>query len=193
MRHTHFFTLCLLLLTLISCKDKNKSVYEGCCGTEPTTDAFFLTTKLYDTHGNLVDSTIEAKVYIPNIITNNGDGDSDVFLIFGGFAIKQVISLDILDQEKDLLLHHDNFLPNDPAFGWEGVRSNGTLYQGSFYYEVKVEFINGLVKTYSGKSCAYNCSDEGFPVGNLPKCAVPAQHDGYGGFDPGLPFPEECF
>jgi len=194
MRNTLFFAASLLLFAVASCKDKEKSIYEGCCGTEITKDDFFITIPIYDAHNNLVDSTIKAKVYIPNLITNDNDGDNDIFMVFGGpYVISKVISIDCSDKDGALLFHKENFLPNDPGNGWDGIKPNGMVYQGSFNYEVKVEFVDGQVKTYIGKSCAFSCNAEGFPIDNLQDCFVPAQHDGNGGVDPSLQFPTECF
>lgn len=193
MRNTLFCTAAMLLLLLASCKEKNKSIYEGCCGTEPTTASFFISIKLPDAHGNLVDSTINANVFIPNLITNDNDGENDIFLVFSGPTINKVISMDCTDNDGGLLFHRENFQPNDQSNGWNTIKADGTFYQGSFNYEVKVEFIDGQIKTYIGKACAYNCSDEGFPIDKLPNCFIPSQHDGNGGLDPSLPFYTECF
>jgi len=112
-----------LMFTLISCKDKNKSIYEGCCGTEPITISFFMTVKLHDIHGNLVDSTIKANAYIPNLITNDNDGDNDVFMVFGGpYAISKIISMNCYYKDGMPLFHNENFQPNDASYGWDGLK-----------------------------------------------------------------------
>jgi len=182
-----------LMFTLISCKDKNKSIYEGCCGTEATVDSFRIAVPTYDQNGNIIDSTSEAQVYIPNVFTPNNDGINDIFVVFGGPAVKQVISVLFSNENIDQIFHKENFLPNDPGQSWDGLKPNGTLYQGSFNYEVKVEFIDGQIKTYIGNACVYTCGELGFPTENLPDCFLPAQHDGNGGLDPSLPPLEECF
>ncbi|MBC7778237.1 MAG: hypothetical protein H7246_22580 [Phycisphaerae bacterium] len=194
MRSTTFFTAFSALLFLVSCKDKNKTVYEGCCGEDPITDSFFITTKLYDAHGNLVDSTIKANVYIPNIITNDSDGINDIFLVFGGAnAISRVISMNCSSENGAPLFHSENFQPNDPGHSWNGLNTDGTIYQGRFNYEVKIEFVDGQVKTYTGEACAYRCNEEGFPTDHLPNCFFPYQHDGNGGLDLSLPAQTDCF
>lgn len=194
MTTTRIVISAMLLLGFVACKDKKKSVYSGCCGATETSDAFFITTKLYDAHGNLVDSTIKANVYIPNLFTNNNDGDNDIFMVFArADAVLEVVSFTCSGQDGAVLFHGEKFQPNDPAKGWNGLRPDGTTYQGSFDYEIKMAFVDGQVKTYTGQSCAYNCGEDGFPVDKLPDCFVPSQHDGNGGVDPNLPFPTSCF
>ena len=164
---------------LTSCKEKNKSTYEGCCGTEATVDSFRIAFPTYDQNGNIIDSTSAAQIYIPNVFTPDGDGINDIFKILKTYNFT--------------LFQSVNILPNDPGYSWNGLKPDGTIYQGSFNYEVEVEFIDGQIKTYIGKACAYTCGEEGFPTGNLPDCFFPDQHDGNGGFDPSLPIDELCF
>lgn len=194
MRITLLFVANLLLITLVSCKDKNKSIYEGCCGAEITTDSFFISMPFHDDHGNWFDSTIKANVYIPNLITNDNSGENARFTVFtGSYEITKVLSMDCSDKSGNLLFHKENFLPNTPEYGWNGIKTDGTAYQGSFNYEVMVQFVDGQIKTYIGKSCAYSCGEEGFPIDKLPNCFVLTQHDGNGGHEPSLPFPFDCF
>jgi len=183
----------LLLFTFVSCKEKNKSIYEGCCGTEATVDSFRIAFPTYDQNGNIIDSTSAAQIYIPNVFTPDGDGINDIFIVFGGPAVKQIVSVLCSNENIDQLFQSVNILPNDPGHSWDGLKPDGTIYQGSFNYEVEVEFIDGQIKTYIGKACAYTCGEEGFPTENLPDCFFPDQHDGNGGFDPSLPIDELCF
>lgn len=187
----HICVLCFV--TLVSCKDK-KSNYEGCCGTEPTKDAFFVTISYTDIHGNLVDTMLKAGVYIPNIFIIDNSGENNILNVFGSESVNKVSSVIFTDENGVELFSRANVLPNDPAAGgWDGSRPDGTVYKGSFNYEVVVEFIDGQQKTYLGKACAYHCDDEGFPDDNLPNCAFPSQHDGNGGWDPALAKSDYCF
>jgi len=69
MRLTLFLATSIFLFVLTSCKDKNKSIYEGCCGAEATEDSIEITVKLYNDNGMKVDSSVKARVYIPNVFT----------------------------------------------------------------------------------------------------------------------------
>lgn len=192
MKNTLFFTTSLLLLTLASCKDKNKSVYENCCGTEATVDSFRIAVPTLDQNGNIIDSTSAAQVYIPNIFINDNSGDNNLLMVFGGPSIERVTEFKITNEDGDLLFQQFDFLPNDPGFAWEGLKPNGTPYQGLCTYLAIVKFIDGQTRFYQGKACVYNCTDQGFPNENLPGCFFPSQHDGNGGRDPSLPY-NACF
>lgn len=182
-----------LLLFLVSCKEKNKSIYEGCCGTEPVTDSVPMTIKLWNDHGMLVDSFVHATLYIPNIfIPDSSFWDNSNFLICGQF-IEKIVSARYYSESGGLLSEQTNFLPCDTGRNWHGEKPDGSLYYGVFDYEISVLFVNGATKTYQGRACAYKCSEEGFPSSNLPNCIFPNQHNGNGGVDPSLPKPDECF
>ena len=193
MKHLSFFYAAALLLTNLACKDK-ASVYENCCGTEPTKDTFFIMQSYTDVNGNLKDTTMKSGVYIPNIFIVDDSGENNWLNVFGSNTITQLKSVVFSDENGATLFSKQNVLPNDPASGgWNGLKSDGSFYKGSFNYVVVVEFIDGQQKTYEGKSCAYHCHEDGFPTGNLPNCAFPTQHDGNGGWDPSLVKSEYCF
>lgn len=193
MKYNSFFYAAVLLLTNLACKD-HPSVYENCCGTEPTTDAFFITVSYPDGNGNLIDSTFKTGVYIPNIFIIDDSGGYNWLNVFANETVTQVKSVIFSDESGNLLFNKQNVLPNDPAAGgWNGLKSDGSFYFGSFNYSVVVEFIDGQLKTYEGKSCAYQCNADGFPAGNLPKCAFPTQHNGNGGVDTSLAKSDNCF
>ncbi|MFN0173610.1 MAG: hypothetical protein ACKVU0_03090 [Saprospiraceae bacterium] len=193
MKNTLFVLVSLPLLMLPSCKEKNKSIYEGCCGTEATVDSFRIAFPTYDQNGNIIDSTSAAQIYIPNVFTPDGDGINDIFIVFGGPTVKQIVSVLCSNENIDQFFHSVNIMPNDPGHSWDGLKPDGTIYQGSFNYEVEVEFIDGQIKMYIGKACAYICSEEGFPTENLQDCFLPDQHNGNGGLDKSIPSSEECF
>lgn len=194
MLNTRLFFAVLFLTVILSCKEKNRSVYESCCGAEPTEDHFTFPMKLYDANWNLVDSFMEASIYIPNIFIIDNSGDNNFLNVFSNNSVIEIQSILFTDENGELLFSRENVQPNDPAAGgWDGEKSDGTLYKGSFNYKVVVEFLNGQTKTYEGQACAYHCHEEGFPAGNLPNCCFPSQHDGNGGRDEQLPGSGYCF
>ncbi len=153
-----------------------------------------ITVSFADINGNLIDSTLQAGVYIPNIFVINDPGDNSWLTVFSSETVFNIKAINFSDENGALLFSKANVLPNDPAGGgWDGSRPDGTFYKGSFSYEVVVEFIDGQQKTYQGKACAYHCNDEGFPNENLPNCAFPTQHNGNGGWDTSLAKSEYCF
>jgi gliding motility-associated-like protein len=82
-------------------------------------------------------------VFIPNIFSPNGDGINDRFMIFAGDAVKRIKQLKIFDRWGNMVFKIDDFLPNDPQFGWDG-RFNGQMMNNAvFVYYTVVELING--------------------------------------------------
>lgn len=60
-----------------------------------------------------------ANITMPNAFTPNADGTNDVFYVRGsGFSVK---SFRIYNRLGQLVFSRDNFMPNDPAFGWDGT------------------------------------------------------------------------
>lgn len=183
-------------LTFISCKEKNKSIYEGCCGTEATLDTTLITVTLYGPNGTMFDSTIHTNVYIPNIIVLDTSifSNDDRLTLWHGNTVQKILSAVYSSEDGTILFSRENFLPNEPSHGWGGLKPDGTYHQGVFNYEITVAFLGGqTTKTYTGRACAYRCGDDGFPNEQLPACFFSFQHNGNGGYDPNLSYPVECF
>lgn len=193
MKKIFCFISAVLWLLLAACGDQNKSVYEACCGAEPTVDSFRINFPTFDSNGNIIDPTSAAKVYIPNIFTTDNSGVSNLFMVFGGLTVVQVLYIRCSDEQGNQLFFDEKFQPNDSGHAWDGLKADGSIYQGSFNYEVKYEFVDGQTRTYTGKACAYDCSHEGFPTDQVPGCFFPAQHDGFGGLDKSLQGYDRCF
>ncbi len=187
----------IAFLTFTSCKEKNKSIYENCCGTEATVDSFRFVDPLYDSNGNLIDSTRSGYIFIPNVFVPDNSSifsQNTEFVIGVGVGTASVISLIFTDVNTDTLFQKENFSPFDPEEeSWNGEKANGDLYFGLFNYRIEIELIDGQIKTYIGKACSLNCGDKTFPSNNIPNCFFPSQHDGNGGSDPSLPSSQECF
>lgn len=194
MRNPLLLVAFLLQLALFSCKDPQKNIYEGCCGTEPVTDSIPITITLWDPiKGMLVDSQVVARMYIPNILIPDSSGADNSYFITCGTYVDRIVSAKYFDSSGDLLFERGEYQICDANNSWHGEKAGGGYYYGTFNYQIVVRFENGETKTYSRKACSYKCGDDGFPKEKLPECAFPTQHDGNGGFDPSLYFSEQCF
>jgi gliding motility-associated-like protein len=89
--------------------------------------------------------------FIPNVFSPaNADGQNDVFMIFGGPEIKEIITFQVYDRWGNQVYENSNFQPNNPAFGWDG-KLNGRLMNSSvFAYYVKIEFVDGWIEDIKG-------------------------------------------
>jgi len=107
--------------------------------------------------------------------------------------VARVVSAKYFSESGETLFEHHNFQVYDSSPAWRGKKVNGDFFYGLFDYEVEIEFLNGEIKTYTGRACSYKCGADGFPTGNLPNCFFPSQNNGYGAPDPSRPIPNECF
>ncbi len=89
-------------------------------------------------------------IYIPNVFSPNGDGLNDVFMIFGGRQVRQIRSFLIFTRWGESIFQANNFQPNDPAHGWNGVFRNQQMNSGVYVYFAEVEYIDGEVVIFKG-------------------------------------------
>ncbi len=90
-------------------------------------------------------------VYIPNAFTPNKDGVNDVFMIFGNEnAPPKVNSFHIYDRWGNELFEREDFLANDPTYGWDGTFRGELHNPGVFVYYAIIEFFDGQQVLYKG-------------------------------------------
>lgn len=184
------------LLFLCACKNNETSIYEGCCGAEPTT--FDLLVHIQDTIGSLglpSDTMIMAHVFIPNIFTPGKDSgyNAPYFFALGGIGLAEIRSMIITDNNAQVLFSKDLLPLNSPEFGWDGHKPDGTFYYGSFNYEIKIRYVDEQIKTFTGRACSYQCGDPGFPNEDLPDCFFPYNNNGKGQGEHNYPYDPSCF
>lgn len=76
-------------------------------------------------------------VPMPNSFTPNGDNINDIFYVRGnGFIVKKFY---IYDRLGDLVFSRENFSPNDPQYGWNGVMNNKIISDAAgFAYIIEI-------------------------------------------------------
>ena len=96
-------------------------------------------------------SVIEQRnIFIPNAFSPNNDGINDVFYIFGGIAVKSVLSFEIFDRWGNKVSSFYNFQPNQPSFGWNGLIRGKKADQGIYAYSASIVFIDGEILHFMG-------------------------------------------
>ncbi len=92
----------------------------------------------------------DRNVYIPNVISPNGDGVNDRFIVFADKNVREIKTMKIFDRWGEEVFEQYDFLPNNPALGWDGKyrgrKSNGNV----FVYFVVIEFVDGQKVQFSG-------------------------------------------
>ena len=178
-----FYLLTAVLCIAQSCKDDDDN---GPGGNQMDT---FTTTCCEIPH--LEGCIGGAEFYLPNAFTPNGDGINDIFYVLGGIGIKEVASFKIFDGAGNIVFEDFNFQANDPANGWDGRLTDGTITDGVYSYTIVVINLTDETSEFEGSVCCRSS----FPmpcVDHEQHCAYAIQHNGNGRFDPALPNPEDC-
>ena len=89
-------------------------------------------------------------VYIPDAFSPNGDGTNDTFTIYGGVSVVEITELRIFDRWGDMVYHRENFPPNDPLYGWDGVFREQPMNAAVFAFWTRVRFIDGTTRVFKG-------------------------------------------
>ncbi len=90
------------------------------------------------------------KVYIPNALSPNGDGINDVFTIFAGADVKEVLNLEVYDRWGGRVYDHDDLIPNDAAAGWDGTHQGKPASPGVYVWQANIIFEDGKRRELTG-------------------------------------------
>ena len=92
----------------------------------------------------------ERDVYVPNVFSPNSDGNNDRFTIFAGPEVRSVNYFRIYSRWGELLFEKNNFDPNDPQLGWDGVFKGQKMGNGVYIWIAQLTFIDEVVVEYAG-------------------------------------------
>ena len=99
----------------------------------------------------LVIVDVRREVYFPTGFSPNGDGINDLYMPFANRArVARVRDFAIYDRWGETVFDGRDFLPNDPAFGWDGKLNGRPLNPAVFVYSATVEFVDGRVEVFKG-------------------------------------------
>lgn len=98
----------------------------------------------------LLDIDKEFKVYIPNVFTPNGDGQNEMFTVYANEEIEEVVLLEIFDRWGNEVFINEEFPPNEPNYGWDGVFHGQMMNPAVFAYTAVVRFTNGEERRFHG-------------------------------------------
>jgi len=90
------------------------------------------------------------RVFIPNAFSPNNDGFNDVIMIFADRDVAKINYFKILDRWGELVFMEENFQPNDPQYGWNGMFRGKLFSPQVFVYLAEIEFVDGEVVIYKG-------------------------------------------
>lgn len=102
------------------------------------------TTMLRVTRDNLL--------YVPNAFSPNADGVNDVFRIYPGGAVDEILRFAVYDRWGGQVFLRENELPTDALAGWDGTLPAGKDPSvGVYVYVVEVSLFNGEVAKLAGE------------------------------------------
>ena len=96
-----------------------------------------------------VNAVKDFRVFIPTAFSPNGDQNNDI-LVFNSSFVDRVTYFKIFDRWGQMVFEANDFVPNDPQFGWDGTFNGEELNGGSFVYYTEFVFADGKVQTKSG-------------------------------------------
>lgn len=96
-----------------------------------------------------------SNLFVPNTFSPNGDGMNDIFYL-RGTGIQKVRTIRIFNRWGELVFTRDGFMPNDPAFGWDGKYKGVQLNNDVFVYMIEVICGNGSLVSYNGNVALIN-------------------------------------
>jgi gliding motility-associated-like protein len=93
----------------------------------------------------------ELNIYIPNVFSPDDDGHNDIFMIFADDkSVVKIKSFQIFDRWGDLVFEDYDFLPNDPAHGWDGSLRGQDMNPAVFVWYAKIELVDGREVLFEG-------------------------------------------
>ncbi|MFK8009790.1 MAG: gliding motility-associated C-terminal domain-containing protein [Saprospiraceae bacterium] len=90
------------------------------------------------------------RIFIPNAFSPNGDGQNDVFMIYGGLGVEEIEDFQIFSRWGDLVFEKNNFQPNDPMMGWDGFFNGEKMNPAVFVFFAKIRYANGETEIVKG-------------------------------------------
>ncbi|MEY4134200.1 MAG: hypothetical protein RL386_550, partial [Bacteroidota bacterium] len=90
-------------------------------------------------------------VYLPNAFSPNGDGQNDIFFVQTGPRVAQVMAFRIFNRWGSLLFEKTQFLPNDPAFGWDGMHLGEESPAGVYIFHAVLRMTDDREENINGE------------------------------------------
>ena len=102
--------------------------------------------QVFDTR---IDLSYEYEIFIPNVISPNGDGVNDRLNAFGPGTVDRILSLHIYDRWGNLMYETNEVDYNQKASGWDASSPN--IQKGSVYlYHFEILFNDGVSQSFQG-------------------------------------------
>ncbi|MCB9274915.1 MAG: choice-of-anchor L domain-containing protein [Lewinellaceae bacterium] len=92
-------------------------------------------------------------IFVPTGFTPNGDNHNDLLLVHARSDVEMTISFfRVYDRWGELLFEISDFMPNDPAMGWDGNFREAPAQAGLYIWHVGVEFPDHSREEFTGQT-----------------------------------------
>lgn len=92
----------------------------------------------------------DKKVFIPNAITPNNDGNNDRFTAFGNYFAERIEFVEIYDRWGNRIIRIEDIPLNEPFWGWDATHQGQDVMPGVYVYYLKVRFLDQSREVYYG-------------------------------------------
>ena len=89
-------------------------------------------------------------VFIPSAFSPNNDSYNDVLMILGSQVVKNIKRFQIYDRWGEQVFSKQNFMTDDPNFGWDGRHKGRDALPGVYVYFVEVEYMDNTSDILEG-------------------------------------------
>lgn len=89
-------------------------------------------------------------LFAPNVFSPNGDGINDWMYLQADETILQIKHFMIFDRWDNLVFEGEDFLPNVPDLGWDGLFIGEKMNPQVFVWKAEAEFADGRVEVFYG-------------------------------------------
>jgi hypothetical protein len=97
----------------------------------------------------IVDRT--RRVFAPNIFAPDGEAPNNIFTVFADpLSVVRIKSLQVYTRWGEAVYELNNYIPGDPALGWDGQFRGQKLNPGVFVWQAVIEFIDGKEELFKG-------------------------------------------
>ena len=91
------------------------------------------------------------RVYFPNAFSPNDDGRNDLFTVYAGADIEEVLRLQVFNRWGGLMYESEGLKPGAPGTGWDGVAGGKPAPNGVYVYQAAILTSDGQEYRVSGE------------------------------------------
>jgi len=92
----------------------------------------------------------DRNIYIPNAFSPDNNGTNDIFQVYAGVGVREILVLRVYDRWGEQVYEGTNISPFDNKTGWDGFFKGEAMNPAVFVYYVEVLFVDEERKEYAG-------------------------------------------